>query len=133
MLTRILAVVTALLAALIVQQYNRIGQLRLEVAAAQTTALEKARASVADSMESQAAEIQREMAWLHDFYKSPDGLQRPDGLWIGGHPDFEGIGAWIFDGYLRRRLRGDSEEQARQAVVNAIKQSDEWRAKHTAR
>ena len=132
MLTRILAVATALLAALVVQQYNRIGQLRLEVAAAQTSALEKARASVADSMQDQGAEMQREMMWLHDFYKSPDGLQRPEGLWIGGHPDFEGIGAWVFDVYLRHRLRGESEEQARQAIVNAIKQSEEWRTKHPA-
>ena len=134
MLTRILAVATALLAALVIQQYNRIGELRLEVAAAQTRALEKARASVADSMQGQGAEMQREMMWLHEFYKSPDGLQRPEGLWIGGHPDFEGISFWVFDVYLRRRLRGESEEQARQAIVNAIKQSEEWRTKHpTAR
>ena len=134
MLSRILAVATALLAALVIQQYNRIGQLRLEVTAAQTTALEKARALVADSMQSQGAEMQREMTWLHDFYKSPDGLQRPEGLWIAGHPDFEGISAWVFDVYLRHRLRGESEEQAHQAIVDAIKQSEEWRTKHpTAR
>ena len=130
MLTRILAVLTALLAALVVHQYNRIGDLQLQVAGAQATAGLQARALAADSMEGQGAEIQRVMAWLHDFYKSPDGLQRPEGLWINDHPDFEGISAWVFDVYLRHRLRGEPEEQARQTVVDAIKQSDEWRAKH---
>jgi hypothetical protein len=130
MLTRILAVATALMAALVVHQYNRIADLRLQLADAQTSAVLQARAMAADSMESQGSEIQRVMTWLNDFYKSPDGLQRPEGLWIHGHPDFEGISAWVFDVYLRHRLKGEPEEQARQTVVDAIKQSDEWRAKH---
>jgi hypothetical protein len=130
MLTRILAVATALLAALVVHQYNRIGDLRLQLAAAETSTTLQARALAADSMEGQGAEIQRAIAWLDDFYKSPEGLQRSEGLWIRGHPDFEGISVWVFDVYLRHRLRGEAEEQARQAVVDAIRQSDEWRTKH---
>ena len=130
MLTRILAVATALLAALVVHQYSRIGDFRLELADAQTNAAVQARASLVNSMEGQGPEMQRAMTWLNDFYKSPDGLQRPEGLWIGGHPDFEGLSVWVFDVYLRHRLKGEPEEQARQAVVDAIKQSDEWRAKH---
>jgi hypothetical protein len=131
MLTRILAVATALLAALVVHQYNRIGDLRLQVAAAETSTALQARALAADSMEGQGPEIQRVMMWLDDFYKSPEGLQRSEGLWIHGHPDFEGISAWVFDVYLRHRLHGEAEEQARQTVVDAIKQSDEWRSKHS--
>jgi hypothetical protein len=131
MLTRILAVATALLAALVVHQYNRIEDLRLQLADAQTSAGLQARALAADSMEGQGSEIQRVMTWLNEFYKSPEGLQRPEGLWIQGHPDFEGISVWVFDRYLRHRLKGDPEEQARQSVVDAIKQSDEWRAKHS--
>ena len=130
MLTRILAVATALLAALVIHQYSRIGDFRLELADAQTSAAVRARASLVDSMEGQGPEMQRAMTWLNDFYKSPDGLQRPEGLWIGGHPDFEGLSVWVFDVYLRHRLKGEPEEQARQAVVDAIKQSDEWRTKH---
>ena len=132
MLPRILAVATALLAALVIHQYSRIGDLRLELADALTNAAVQARASVADSMEGQGPEMQRVMTWLNDFYKSPDGLQRSEGLWIGGHPDFEGISVWVFDVYLRHRLKGEPEEQARRAVVDAIKESDEWRAKHGA-
>lgn len=132
MLTRILAVAMALLAALVVHQYSRLGELRLALADAETTAVVRARASVVDSMEGQGAEMQRAMTWLNDFYKSPDGLQRPEGLWIGGRPDFEGLSVWVFDVYLRHRLKGEPEEQARQAVVDAIKQSDEWRTTHGA-
>lgn len=130
MLTRILAVVAALLAALVVHQYNQIGQLRAEVSRTTERAVAQARSIAADSLEGHGAEYQRTLTWLNDFYKAPDGLQRVDGLWINGHPDYEGIGAWVFDVYLTRRLRGDSEEQARKAIESAIRLSDEWRAKH---
>jgi hypothetical protein len=132
MLTRVLAVATALLAALVIHQYSTINQLRENVSAAETRALAQARGTTADSMEGQGAEVQRTMAWLNDFYKSKDGLQRPDGLWIGGHPDYEGLSNWVFDVYVRRRLKGDTEDQARKAIETAIKDSDEWRTKHRA-
>jgi hypothetical protein len=130
MLTRSLAVATALLAALVLYEYNRIGQLRAELARSHAQSLAESRALAAASMEGQGAEIRRAMIWLNDFYRSPDGLARPDGLWIDGHPDFEGLSAWVFEVYLRSRLNGLNEEQARDAVVRAIRQSDEWRAKH---
>jgi hypothetical protein len=132
MLVRILAVTIVLLALLAIQQCNSVGDLRTQLAAAQAQSLSEARASVAESMEGQSAETQRIMTWLNDFYKSTDGLQRPEGLWIDGHPDFQGIGMWVFDVYLRNRLKGQSEEQARRSVEDAIKQSDEWRTKHRA-
>jgi hypothetical protein len=130
MLTRVLAVATALLAVLAIHQYTTIGDLRNQVTAAETRAAEQARAAVADSMEGQGAEIQRVMTWLDEFYKSPDGLRRPEGLWIHDHPDYEGLSVWVFDVYLRRRLRGDTEEQARKVIETTVRQSDEWRAKH---
>ena len=130
MLTRNLAVATALLTALVLSEYSRIGRLRADLAQAQRQGVADARVAVAASMEGQGPEIQRTMAWLHEFYKSPEGLQRPNGLWVGDHPDFEGLSAWVFEVYLRGRLRGLSEEQARQTIVDAIKRSDEWRAKH---
>jgi len=131
MLTRVLAVSVALLAAIVVYQHTQIRQLRADLADAQMHVVQ-ARSMVADWMEGTGVEIQRTIVWLSDFYKSEDGLQRPDGSWIGGHPDVEGIRVWVFDVYLRRRLKGDSEEQARRAVEDGIKQSDEWRAKHRA-
>jgi len=130
MLTRILAVIAALLAALVVHQYNRIGDLQRDVADAQTRGVEQARLTLINNIESQGSEFQHATSWLNDFYKASDGLQRPQGLWIDGHPDFEGIGVWIFSVYLPHRLKGDNEDQSRQAVVDAIKQSEEWRVKH---
>jgi hypothetical protein len=132
MLARILAVTTALLALLAIQQYSSVSDLRTQLADAKAQTLSEARASVAASMAGQNVEAQRVMTWLNDFYKSTDGLQRPEGLWIDGHPDFLGIGTWVFDVYLRNRLRGQSEEQARRSVEEAIKTSDEWRTKHRA-
>jgi hypothetical protein len=130
MVTRILAVVTALLAALVIHQYSQIGQLRAEVANGEERGAMHAKSALVDSLTGQGAEIQRTMTWLNDYYKAPDGLKRPEGLWIGGHPDYEGLSIWVFTVYLPHRLQGDSEDQSRQAVVDAIKQSDEWQVKH---
>ena len=61
MLTRILAVATALLAALVVHQYSQIGQLRAEVANAEERGAMHAKSSLVDSFGGQGAEIQRTM------------------------------------------------------------------------
>ena len=130
MLTRILGVVAALLAALVVHQYSRIGELRAEVANAEERGAMQAKAAFVDSMGAQGAELQRTMTWLNDYYKSSEGLQRSGGLWIDGHPDYEGLSIWVFTVYMPHRLKGDSEDRSRQAIVDAIKESDEWRTKH---
>ena len=67
---------------------------------------------------------------LHEHYKAPEGLQRPDGLSIGGSPDFLGIAAWIFDVYLTCRASGRTPDGAWLEVVASITQSGEWQAKH---
>jgi tartrate-resistant acid phosphatase type 5 len=67
---------------------------------------------------------------LHAYYRAPEGLQRPNGLSLGGRPDFEGIAAWIFDVYLTCRSGGASVESAWSEVVAWITRSDEWRRKH---
>ena len=68
--------------------------------------------------------------WLHQHAQSEDGLQRPDGLWVNGEPDFEGIGAWLMDIYLASRLEGLSDSEARRRVTVAIQNTEEWREKH---
>ena len=68
--------------------------------------------------------------WLHVYYQSPEGLQRPEGLWKNGEPDWEGIGAWLFDVYLTDRVNGKSVTDAKIHVVNDIRHTDEWKAKH---
>ncbi len=64
------------------------------------------------------------------YYRSPDGLGRPNGLSIGGRPDFLGLAAWFFDVYLSSRFAGYDEADARFNVAAQITQTDEWRAKH---
>jgi len=130
MVTRILAVVSAILAALVIHQYSQIGQLRAEGALAEERGAARARMSVVDSLSTQGEEIQRTMSWLNDFYKSPEGLKRAEGLWLHDRPDWEGLSVWVFSVYLPHRLKGENEDQARQAVVDAIKQSEEWQVKH---
>lgn len=76
------------------------------------------------------AEAQAAGEFLHEYYRSAEGLQRPEGLWIGGHPDWEGIGAWLFDVWLQGRVHGAGDHEARQAMVSEIRKSDEWRIKH---
>src|SRR6185503_6953902 len=74
-------------------------------------------------------ELREAMHRLDRFYAAEAGLQRPDGLSIGGRPDFEGIAAWVFDVYLNARLDGLSVDGAWRRVVGSIEASDEWRSK----
>jgi hypothetical protein len=73
------------------------------------------------------------MERLHGFYMSKMGLQRPQGLSIGGKPDFLGIAQWIFDIYLPARSAGFSAQGAFDIVVATITHSDEWRQKNPGR
>ena len=73
------------------------------------------------------------MERLHNFYMSRMGLNRPQGLSIGGRPDFLGIAQWIFDIYLPARSAGFSTTGAFDIVVAAITRTDEWRQKNPTR
>ena len=70
--------------------------------------------------------------WLHEYYKSDAGLKRPNGLWREDQkqPDFEAVGAWLYDVYLNARVQGKSEDEARKLITDAIQGSDEWRRVH---
>lgn len=130
MAIRMLAVSTVLLAALLLHQYSRTSDLRAQLVAARIQAAADARASLVESLAGRGPEFQRAMTWLDGYYRSDGGLRRPQGLWIDGHPDYEAISVWIMDVYLRHRLNGETEERSRQAIADAIRQSDEWRTKH---
>lgn len=75
--------------------------------------------------------------WLDEFYRSQEGLQRQHGLIrfrdndpSKPEPDYEGLGAWLFDVYWNARLAGKSVSEAQSAVVTAIRATDEWKARH---
>lgn len=88
-----------------------------------------------ERLQSNRAELVGAVAFLDDFYRSPDGLMRPDGLYIAEAKriDAEAIGSWVLDVYLRARIAGKSDAEARQSITDAIKGSDEWRRKHPTR
>jgi astacin (peptidase family M12A) len=79
------------------------------------------------------ADLLLAMERLHALYMSRFGLNRPEGLSIGGRPDFLGIAQWIFDVYLGARSGGFSAEGAFDIVVAAITRSEEWRQKNPGR
>jgi hypothetical protein len=100
-----------------------IGQLRDQID-------QSARRLVTNTLHERRRDVIAAGQWLHAFYQSDAGMKRPQGLWIDGHPDFDGIGAWLLDVYVAERFNGASDEAARQAIIAAIRQSDEWRQKH---
>lgn len=75
-------------------------------------------------------EMMNEGRFLHQYYQSFNGLQRPHGLWINDQPDWEGIGAWLFDMYLKARVAGKTPEAAREAYIAEIQRSSEYLGKH---
>lgn len=129
----VLAIAVLLLLAVIAWQGMRITGL--------TADLQQAQRTLDTAVERMAAEriknLRREemvamVQWLDDYYRSSEGLQRPTGLWRAdlNKPDAEAIGVWVLDVYLQARLEGKSDADARQAVVDQIKSTDEWRQKH---
>ena len=134
---RVLIVGVIILGMVAVWQATMISNLRADLARTRTEAGDlrenvdlRARELVGSALEQRRQDIIRAGEWLHTYYQSQEGLQRPEGLWIAGHPDFEAIGAWLLDVYLRERLIGTGDVAARQKVMDAIRQSDEWRTKH---
>lgn len=85
-----------------------------------------------EKVQSQRAELVGAVAFVDDLYRSPEGLQRPGGLYNpeAQKVDAEAIGTWILDVYLQARIAGKSDAEARQSIADAIKGSDEWRRKH---
>ena len=88
-----------------------------------------------DKLQSHREEMVGAVAFVDDLYRSPDGLQRPDGLYMPAakRVDAEAIGTWILDVYMQARIAGKSDAEARQSIADAVKGSDEWRRKHPAK
>ena len=128
--SRILAVTTILLALLTLHQYSTIEQLRADEPGIQSIAAANARAAIVDALRSESGDVRHAIAWLDDFYRSPDGLRRPEGLCVNGRPDYDALRVWIVDVYMRERLNGTSDETALNAVRAGIERTPEWRAKH---
>ena len=133
LMNTLLAIVVLVLLGVVAWQGLRISGLNANVQQVQRsldTAVE--RMAVERIKNLRREEMVATVQWLDDFYRAPEGLQRPDGLWRADtrRPDGEAIGVWVLDVYLQSRLAGKSDAEARQAVVDQIKSTDEWRKKH---
>lgn len=112
-------------------QAMRISALTAQLAQSQREIETRVASLAADKLEFRREEMAAVVRWLDEFYRAKEGLQRPGGLIdADGRPDGEAIGVWILDVYLKARIEGASEEDARERVIDSIKGTDEWRQKH---
>ena len=109
---------------------SEVARTRIDPAELQKRVDQRAARLVVDAVRDRRHDMIAAGQWLHSFYQSDEGLKRPEGLWIDKHPDFEGMGAWLFDVYLASRLAGADDAEARKRVMDGIRQSDEWKQKH---
>ena len=131
-LTTILLVVVVVLIGQVYWQNRRIAQLQSSMEFQQRQFEAQVGKLAAEKLKNQRGHVLQAAQWLHDYYKSDEGLRRADGLWRADQkqPDFEALGAWIFDVYLNARVEGKSDEEARKLITDAIQGSDEWRRVH---
>jgi hypothetical protein len=134
-LTTILLVLVVLLIGQVYWQNRRIAQLQSSMNFQQRQFEAQVGKLAAEKLKNQRGNVLQAAQWLHDYYKSDEGLRRADGLWRSDQkqPDFEALGAWIFDVYLNARVEGKSDEEARKLITDAIQGSDEWRRVHAAK
>ncbi len=116
-------------------QSMRISGLRAEVEQTRRELTTRVERQALEKLQERREDLVAAVAWVDEFYRSPDGLQRPDGLWLADAKriDAEAIGTWVLDVYLKARLAGATDAEARQAITDNIKGSDEWRRKHPAK
>jgi hypothetical protein len=134
-LTTILLIVGVVLIGQVYWQNRRIAQLQSSMEFQQRQFETQVGKLAAEKLKNQRGSVLQAAQWLHDYYKSDEGLRRPDGLWRADQkqPDFEALGAWIFDVYLNARVEGKSDEEARKLITDAIQGSDEWRRVHATK
>ena len=133
--TTLLVVVIVVLLGQVAWQTSRIENLKSRLAQSEQRFGDEVGKAAVERLRGRRADVIQTAQWLHEFYASEDGLGRPGGLWLDNRkqPDFEAIGAWVLDVYLQARVKGASDEEARQLIVTAIHDTDEWRRRHPAR
>jgi hypothetical protein len=130
-LNTLLALIVLVLLGNAAWQAMRMSALRAELEQSQRALETRVETLAAEKIKFPREEMAAVVAWLDEFYRSKEGLQRPGGLInADNRPDGEAIGVWILDVYLKARIEGASEEEARQRVMDNIKATDEWRKKH---
>jgi hypothetical protein len=127
-----MALVILLMLGQVVWQQLRISTLKADVEQSHRELTNKAERLATEKVQSHREEMVAAVAFVDDLYRSNDGLQRPGGLYSADaqRVDAEAIGTWILDVYMKARIEGKSDAEARQSIADAIKGSDEWRRKH---
>jgi hypothetical protein len=130
-----MAIVILLMLGLMTWQHLRVSGLTADLEQAQRDLTYKVEKLANEKLQSRREEIVAAVAFVDELYRSADGLQRPGGLYDpdAQKVDAEAIGTWILDVYLKARIEGKSDAEARQSITDAIRGSDEWRRKHPAR
>ena len=132
LITSLLLIVVVVLIGQVYWQSRRITQMQASMEFQQRQFAEQVDKLAADKLKNRRGEVVQAAQWLHEYYKSDAGLKRPNGLWREDQkqPDFEAVGAWLYDVYLNARVQGKSEDEARKMITDAIQGSDEWRRVH---
>ncbi|HYB93705.1 MAG TPA: hypothetical protein VEC39_01940 [Vicinamibacterales bacterium] len=135
LITSILIIVVVVLIGQVFWQQRRISQLQYAMEFQQRQFEEQSGKLAAEKLKNHRSDVVQAAQWLHEYYKSDAGLRRANGLWRDDQkqPDFEAIGAWIYDVYLNARVEGKTEEEARKLITDAIQGSDEFRRVHAAK
>lgn len=127
-----LAIVILILLGQIAYQEMRISGLKSDADQARRNLETQVEKLAMEKIQSRREEMVAAVAFIDDLYRSTDGLQRPGGLYNEQSKkiDAEAIGSWVLDVYMKARIEGKSDAEARQSISDAIKGSDEWRSKH---
>ena len=133
LITTVLLVVVVVLIGQVYWQNRRIAQLQSSMEFQQRQFEQQAGKLAAEKLKGFRADVMNAAQWLHQYYKSDEGLRRADGLWRADQkqPDFEAFGAWVIDVYLNARVEGKTDAEARKMITDAIQGSDEWRRVHS--
>ena len=128
-----MAVVILLLLGQVAWQQMRISGLKADLDQSKRELINRVEKLATEKVQNHREEVVAAVAFVDDLYRSPDGLQRPGGLYLADTQkvDAEAIGTWVLDVYMQARIAGKSDAEARQSIADAIKGSDEWRRKHS--
>lgn len=128
----VMALVILVLLGQLAWQQMRVSGLKTDLGQAQRDLAMRAEGMAKEKLQNHRQELVGVVAFVDELYRSADGLQRPGGLYLpeARQVDAEAIGTWILDVYLQARIAGKSDADARQAIADAIKGSDEWHRKH---
>lgn len=129
----LMALVILLMLGQLAWQQMRISSLKADLEQSKRELTSKVERLAMDKLQSHREEMVAAVAFVDDLYRSDAGLQRAGGLYMpdAKRVDAEAIGTWILDVYMKARIEGKSETEARQSIADAIKGSDEWRRKHS--